>query len=865
MRLSCMPVLSPIKRFVLSLTGVLVAVLALGSASLTSASASAVSKRLVRIGSAPVLPAGFQPLAAASSTQQLRISVALAPRHASALNAYASEVGNPASSHYREYLTVGEFAASFGASSETIDAVRAALKREGLTPGAVAPNHLSVDVVAEAGSFEKAFDLQLAHIELPGGTAALVNLQAPGVPASIAGDVQAIVGLDGLQTMRSFRSSEAARGGAGVAAHPAARATATAAPRARKHQPTACAAASSAASSQGAYTDNQIASAYNFTPLYDAGDEGAGVTVGVYELEPNLATDIAAYQSCYGTDAAISYESVDGGAGTGAGSGEAAFDIEQVIGFAPKAKLIVYQAPNSNSDDPGSGPYDLFAEMIGADKVSVISNSWGECEAEEGATDAHAENTLFEEAAIQGQTVISAAGDDGSEDCYGSNTISASALAVDDPGSQPFVTDVGGTSLTAIGSPNSEVVWNGGGSGLSTLNSGSGAGGGGISSFWDMPSYQSGAPAALGVDNPYSTGANCGNSSGDCREVPDVSADADPAHGYLIYFNGNSSVAGEPAGWQSSGGTSGAAPLWAAILADTDAYSACDGEPIGFANPALYAAAGDSETSYYHDITSGENDYSGAHQGLYPASADYDLASGLGTPNAAGLATVLCQDSLRLTAPVSKAVFVKQSVRLNVRTVDAAGVAVTVTISGLPAGVSYDPSTGVISGTPVAPGVHVVKISATDADEAVRSASFVLDVAGRPTISHLSLTKVRAGTPVLSLRLTPGRAEAPLSTESIELPPGLSLKRAAAVTVRALSGAAVSHTLSGVGRRVTIRLTGGSTAPLYVQFKPGALGVSTTLKRSTARRTKPKLGVSVIFRDSTGLLDTVPGTVTPTS
>ncbi len=138
---------------------------------------------------------------------------------------------------------------------------------------------------------------------------------------------------------------------------------------------------------------------------------------------------------------------VDGGAGKGIGQGEAALDIEQLIGLAPKAKLIVYQGPNNNSDNPGTGPYDTLAAMIGQDKVQVISNSWGECETLEGTADAHAENTLLEEAATQGQTFVSAAGDSGSEDCWspppGGNT--NNALTVDDPASQPFAIAVGGT------------------------------------------------------------------------------------------------------------------------------------------------------------------------------------------------------------------------------------------------------------------------------------------------------------------------------------------------------------------------------------------------------------------------------------
>ena len=135
-------------------------------------------------------------------------------------------------------------------------------------------------------------------------------------------------------------------------------------------------------------------------------------------------------------------------------------------------------------------------------------------------------------------------GDSGSEDCFPAPP----TLQVDDPASQPYVTGVGGTSLdanTTTGARIGEGVWNDG----TTV----GAGGGGISSFWTMPGYQSRAPSFLHVINGRSSGANCAASSGDCREVPDVSADGDPATGYMIYWNGT----GDRRGPQRAGGLAG--------------------------------------------------------------------------------------------------------------------------------------------------------------------------------------------------------------------------------------------------------------------------------------------------------------------
>src|ERR1019366_7755629 len=139
------------------------------------------------------------------------------------------------------------------------------------------------------------------------------------------------------------------------------------------------------------------------------------------------------------------------------------------------------------------------------------SDSWGLCESSNLMIDPNplsAENTLFEQAATQGQSIFVAAGDSGSEACAGTTD-----LAVGDAASQPFVTGVGGTTLTTLSPPIGESVWNDGTGG---------AGGGGISLFWAIPSYQT----RLGV-NSLSSGSLCGAPSGSfCREVPDVSADA---------------------------------------------------------------------------------------------------------------------------------------------------------------------------------------------------------------------------------------------------------------------------------------------------------------------------------------------------
>ena len=677
------------------------------------------------------------------------MTVALAPRDPAALSQYASAVSDPGSPSYHRYLSVSQFAGRFGPTREQISAVEGELRARGLAPGPVSANGLAIPVTARAGVIERAFATPLERVRLRDGQSAFLNTAAPSFAADVAPDVEAVVGLDDLaqEVPEGLRRSD-----------PTMR-TSTVTPHSSTGGPTPCAEASAAAASEPTtYTADQIASAYDLSSLYGAGDEGAGETIGIYELEPNIPSDITDYQQCYGTDTSVSYVEVDGGPGppdiadqTGL---ETELDVESVIGLAPQARILVYQGPNSNSGARGAGPYDTYNAIISQDQANVITTSWGICEAGEGQADAAAEYDLFEEAAIQGQTVVAAAGDDGSEDCYAED--GSTSLAVDDPGSQPFVTSVGGTSLT-LSPSRSETVW----------NDRSGAGGGGISSVWPMPPYQSQAPSSLAVINSYSSGAPCGAASGYCREVPDVSADADPETGVLIVYDGQ---------WGGIGGTSAAAPMWAALLTLTDASPACAGSPVGFANPALYRAASTAYSSDFYDITSGNNDFTDPAAALYPAGPGYDLASGLGSPNGAALAATLCALTVHVSNPGTQTSVVGVATRTQVQATDAAGQALTYAAKNLPPGLAIDPSSGLISGVPAAAGSYEVTVSAVDGQASAGEVTFTW------TVAPVSVSLANPGRPIgevgVALRLVLAATDdnqGKLAYRATGLPAGLSL------------------------------------------------------------------------------------------
>ena len=736
--------------------------------------AGASTTGLMRVGRVPAPPAGDTVAGALPAGTRLHVTITLRPRDPAALAAYARAVSTPGSGRYGAYLTPRQFARRFGATAAQLTTVRRSLRAHGLNPGATTTNALAIPVDASAGRLQRAFSLSFLRLVAPGHKTAIATTAAPSFDAVAAGSVQAVIGLDTVAAPSPLLLRPANPAGLPTPARPD---VVTGGP-----QP--CAQAQASAPSQSAYTADQIASAYGFPGLYQAGDGGAGVTIAVYELEPDDPNDVAAYQACYSTHTSVSYLAVDGGAGSGAGSGEAALDIENLIGLAPESKLVVYQGPNSNSGSPGSGPYDIYSQIINQDRAQVISVSWGQCESAQGAGPLNAENTLFEQAAVQGQTIVAASGDNGSEDCDGVGAGGDTQLAVDDPAGQPYVTGVGGTTLNAIGPRPVETVWNSGG-GLTDAGPPTGAGGGGNSSFWPMPASQRSASPSLHVIGTDSSGALCGNVGGYCREVPDVSADADPATGYLIYWNGSGMVAGQATQWQGIGGTSAAAPVWAALIALTDASPACAGTPIGFADPALYRAAGGAYAADFNDIVSGDNDFTATNGGRYSAGAGYDLATGLGTPNAASLAAGLCANALRIATPPPQQSPLHAAIGLRLTARDARGARIVYRAAGLPPGLSVNSTSGRISGRPRRRGAYAVTASAQDAAGAISKSVFDWTIGGPPTVSGAVISGLGIGRPKLTFTVAAGRGAPAIQTVALRLPHGLRFASTRRVSVSA--------------------------------------------------------------------------------
>lgn len=807
----------------------------------------------LRIGGAAAIPRSALAIGRPAPRAHLHVTFTLATRDPRALSAYARAVSTPGSSLYRHFLTPAQFGSRFGAPAAQITRVRGWLRDRGLRPGPVSDGGLSIPVSATVGALERGLRIPLRRLRLAHGRTALAAGAAPTVPAGVASAVQSVIGLD---TVAGRRPLLARAPGALSPAGPPVRAAA--APNVATGGPQACAAARQTASAQGAHTADQIASAYGFAGPYQAGDRGAGTTVAMYELEPVSPGDLATYQSCYGTATPLSYVPVDGGAGSGAGSGEAALDIENFIGLAPAANVIVYQGPNSNSGNPGAGPYDTFSAIVNQDRAKVVSVSWGECEAALGITDAQAENALFEQAAAQGQTVVAAAGDSGSEDCNTGGTLPQTQLAVDDPSSQPLVTAVGGTTLSSLGPRPVESVWNDGGNATGSLLQ-PGAGGGGISNLWTMPAGQRNAAPGLNVLAAGATGNQCGSPGGYCRQTPDVAAEANPATGYVIYYNGAGSSPGQPAGWQAIGGTSGAAPVWAALIALADSSPACGQAPLGDTIPALYRAASADYRGAFNDVQTGNNDFTGSNGGRFPAGPGYDDGSGLGTPNAAALVPALCAQSLRLVAPATQHSAARAEVTLRLRANDAPGAGVSFSARGLPPGLALHPATGTVRGRPRRAGTYRVTIAAHDASASAATTSFTWQVGDPIRVQDASLTA--AGRPVLAFTVLAGAGAPPLRELMIALSGGLRAVSTRGLALSAPGGAQARFSVRRRGGGFDLRLRRGFRTLRVTLAAPGlaagsgrqprargrattaiALGVVDTAGGVTRLRTRPRRG-----------------------
>ncbi|MGC8641096.1 MAG: S53 family peptidase [Isosphaeraceae bacterium] len=458
---------------------------------------------------------------------------------------------------HRQYLTRAEYANLHGADPADLEKVKAFASKHGLAVTSVSIPRRAVRLIGSVTAVEQAFGVQLQDYQ-HGKTLYRGNDQHAQVPAELGPIVESIVGFDTRPYARPhFRLALASRGYA--AAHLA---------------PTS-------------FNPNQLAAIYDFP---DA--DGTGQTIGIIELSaPDgsgfRTSDLDTYFQGLGLPTpdivAVSVDGAINDPGTDPSDpqnadGEVMLDIEVAGAIAPKAKFVVYFAPNT-----AQGFMDVIDHTVhdSDHNPRVISLSWGSAENPGGPNDIQI-NQILQAAAALGVTFCVASGDSSSRD----DPSNPDQATVDFPASSPYALGCGGTKLEVSGTKIvEEVVWED-------------HSGGGVSRIFGLPEYQKTAGVPPAVNPPGPVG----------RGVPDVAGDADPQTGYNILVDGQTTVIG---------GTSAVAPLWAGLIARLNQKL---GHSVGFVNPLLY-----QNPDAFNDIVSGSNiDYS--------AGPGWDPCTGLGSP-----------------------------------------------------------------------------------------------------------------------------------------------------------------------------------------------------------------------------------------
>ena len=561
--------------------------------------------------------------------ESLSLRFSLTPAQQADLTQLLAAQLNPSSPSYHQWLSPEQYGARFGLSSGDLAKVSSWLTSQGFAITGMARSSTFITFSGTVGQVQQAFGTSIHTLSLQGETH-ISNVTDPVLPAAIAGVVSNVTGLNDFKMK----------------------------PRSRVHSVQVDPTKPLYTQTTGGVTSHYIAPS-DFYTIYDvnpllASFNGAGFTVAVVGQTDPVLADVATFRAAaglpasvpktqlYGTDPGTSSADID----------ESHLDMEWSGAAAPGATILyVYGVDAFNNSITGA---------IDNKVAPIISSSYGACESSVPASTLNTLNQLFQQANAEGITIVGAAGDAGATDCDSSG-LASEGLAVDFPGSSPFVTSAGGTMFSGDVNNNTQTssYWSTGNSttGESALGyipeqpwnettatgglTPGGAGGGGASAFFAKPAWQLANTTGMG---------NTPND--DSRDVPDIAFNAASNHdGYIICSQGSCTN-----GFLSStntldvfGGTSFVAPSFAGLVAVVEQkLGGTANVGIGNVNPILYGLAnGPTYSSIFHDITTGNNSVP-CSQGTpncpnggsigYNAGPGYDQASGLGSIDANVLA-----------------------------------------------------------------------------------------------------------------------------------------------------------------------------------------------------------------------------------
>lgn len=508
------------------------------------------------------------PLGPKPESDLLHLAVSLPFRDPEGAQQFADAVSDPKNPLYRHFISPEEVGTRFGLSPLRVQRVRAYLESQGMSVTLVGKNRLSILVDATVGQAESAFHTSIQEFlsptteDIPGATRFSFTTP-PALPSDIAGDVIDICGMESFTRPKSHT----------------------------------------------ALTATQLRSLYSVASLYSAGgSEGAGRTIAISSFDGYRTSNVTLECSLQslptpsaGAGSNIKIEAISGGTGsTGTASGEGDLDIQAVLCMAPLCNVIIYDNYQS-STLTGNNPIAVYTQEVNDNTADIITESYGWSLGTASNLSAH---NLHLSMTSQGITYMAAAGDHGT-------TWVVNGTNFNYPAIEPEVLLVGGTSVTlnSNGTRSAEVGWNSSGD----------YGGGGwnvtTDTFNTRPTYQSTTTFLAGAGVPSLT-------SVPYRLVPDVSFDADPNTGYLIYISGSEAQAG---------GTSASSPACAGMMAELEEQLISDGAltansagkyRLGRMQDLLYSYNGAS--SVFYDVTSGTN-------GTLPSGAVSNAGAGWDT------------------------------------------------------------------------------------------------------------------------------------------------------------------------------------------------------------------------------------------
>jgi subtilase family serine protease len=603
-------------------------------------------------------------LGATASNQPVNVTLVLQLHNQAALEDYIQRTVTPGDPLYHQFLTTSQFADRYGATANEIAKVQAFLKQQGITSTAVMSNHLAIQATGTISQFSAAFQTSVHDYRSADGRQFHRPSTQPVIPSVIADTLLSATGLSTEVRLHPNIARADRIGALKLSSNTAAAAKATG--------------NGTATGVPEEYTVGDVANFYNINPLYQAGINGKGSTIGIVTLAAFQPSDAYAYWSMIGLPVKanrITVIPIDGGDTpvAGVGDDETSLDVEQSGGLAPQANIRVYEAPNNTNGNF----VDAFYAAVSDNIADSISTSWGQAEEDlfpqmNGGVDEtgilKAFHQIFLEAAAQGISMFVASGDSGAYELVreGLNTPTYSTpLTVESPADDAYITAAGGTTrpfsfnvsyfLGSGGGPTAslkrEQVWGwdyianylnanapiSGGWKQQLFSTGSG---GGVSIYWQKPVYQlltqgirrsepNQSLIYYGGSTPQTIFTLPANFAG--RNLPDISLNADPETGYSLVDTVDFPSPGVIDGY---GGTSFVAPQLNGITA---LLRQSNSRRIGLWGPQVYLLQnffGYGAFSSFNDITAGDNWY-------YYGIPGYEPGAGIGTLNVANFNTFL--------------------------------------------------------------------------------------------------------------------------------------------------------------------------------------------------------------------------------